>query len=190
MKLLRTFTMFALLAGSAAYADTAPSKGAGATTAPTADKKAPATDAKPAPTTPVAPVTPAKEEISTADAEKFLAFFNKFADVMVANKDDCTKMAAGLNKVIDQNQAMIKMANESKNSGKKLPKAVEDKMMKRVMSDVAPAMQKCQNDQGVMDAMKRMDGGAKSDAKAATPAKTAKPDVKTDAKAPAQPAKK
>ena len=168
MKLLRTFTMFALLAGSAAYADTAPSK------APTADKKAPASDAKPAPT------TPAAQEISAADAEKFLAFFNKFADVMVANKDDCNKMATGLNKVIDQNQAMIKMANDSKSSGKKLPKAVEDKMMKRVMSDIAPAMQKCQNDQGVMDAMKRMDGGnAKADAKApAAPAKTAKPDAK------------
>ena len=193
MKLLRTFTMFALLAGSAAYADTAPSKGTGATTAPTADKKAPATDAKPAP----APTAP---EISAADAEKFLAFFNKFADVMVANKDDCTKMATGLNKLIDQSQAMIKMANDSKSSGKRLPKAVEDKMMKRVMSDIAPAMQKCQGDQGVMDAMKRMDGGgAKTDAKATTPpaktttppAKTgAKTDAKTDAKAPAQPAKK
>jgi len=99
---------------------------------------------------------------------------------MVANKDDCNKMATGLNKVIDQNQAMIKMANDSKSSGKKLPKAIEDKMMKRVMSDIAPAMQKCQNDQGVMDAMKRMDGGnAKADAKApAAPAKTAKPDAK------------
>ena len=179
MKLLRTFTMFALLAGSAAYADTAPSKGAGST-APTADKKAPPSDSKPAP-------TPAPAEISSADAEKFLAFFNKFADVMVANKDDCTKMAAGLNKVIDQNQAMIKMANESKNSGKKLPKAVEDKMMKRVMSDVAPAMQKCQSDQGVMDAMKRMDG----DAKAATPpAKTDAKAAKPDAKAAPAPTKK
>lgn len=161
MKLLRSFTMIALLAGSAAYADTAPSKGSGAP-APTTEKKAPAADAK--------------VEISAADAEKFLAFFNKFADAMVANKDDCTKMAAALNKVIDQNQAMIKLANDAKNSGKKLPKAVEDKMMKRVMSDIAPAMQKCQSDKGVMDAMKRMDGGDK-----AAPAPTKAP-AKTPAK--------
>lgn len=153
MKLLRTFTMIALMAGSAAYADTAKGSGAGAGSGSAAT------------------ATPSgKEEVSAADADKFLVFFNKFADVMVANKDDCTKMAGGLNKVIDQNAAMIKMANDAKTSGKKLPKAVEDKMMKRVMSDIAPAMQKCQNDKGVMDAMKRMDGGTKDTKQSGTTA--------------------
>ena len=172
MKLLRTFTMIALLSG-VAYAEAPPAKAPAADkdkkAAPPADKKAPP------------PATDKKEEISTADAEKFLAFFNKIADAMVANKDDCTKLAGSLNGLIDSNGALLKMANESKASGKKLPKALEDKMMARV-KDMMPAMQKCQADKGVADAMKRMDGG-KTDA----PAKTdVKPPAKTDAKPPAK----
>ncbi len=183
MKLLRTFTMIALLSGVAS-ADTAPAKAPAP--APAADKKpAPAADKK-APATPPAPAADKKEEeVSTADAEKFLVFFNKIADTMVANKDDCTKLAASLNGLIDANGDLLKKANESKASGKKLPKALEDKMMARV-KDMMPAMQKCQNDKGVMDAMKRMDGNgekapatpAKAETKAPTTTKTPAPTKK------------
>jgi hypothetical protein len=182
MKLLRTFTMIALLSG-VAYAQTPPPA---KTPAPAADKKAapPAADKKAAPP---APVDKPKEEISTAEAEKFLAFFNKIADAMVANKDDCTKLAASLNKLIDTNKDLLKKANEATASGKQLPKSLEEKMKARV-PDMMPAMQKCQSDKGVMDAMQRMDGGAKKpEAAPAAPAKTdtKAPAAKTDAKAPA-----
>ena len=107
MKLVRTFTMITALAGATlAYADTKPP-----TPAPAADKKAPPPAAAP--------------EVSQADAEKFLVFFNKLVDTVVANKDDCTKLAAGINGVIDGNKDMIAKANEAKAAGKKLPKALE-----------------------------------------------------------------
>jgi hypothetical protein len=176
MKLLNTFTMIALLSG-VAYAE-APAP-VPAKPAPVADKKAPVDKKTPAPA-----VVDKKEEISTADAEKFLVFFNKIADAMVANKDDCAKLSASLNSIIDTNAALLKKANEAKTSGKKLPKALEDKMMARV-KDMMPAMQKCQSDKGVMDAMKRMDGDAP--AKADAPAKV---DTKAAAPAKAAPAKK
>jgi hypothetical protein len=160
MKLLRTVTMITALASATyAYADNKAPAPAPAAPAKAPDKAAPAKDA------------PKAEEISQADAEKFLAFFNKLVDAVVANKDDCTKMATGVNGVIDSNKDMIAKANEAKAAGKKLPKSLEDKMMARV-KEMMPAMQKCQNDKAVQAAFMRMDGGGKdtkTDTKTATP---------------------
>jgi hypothetical protein len=146
MKLLRTFTMIALLGASTATAF--------------ADAPAPKKDAK-------------TEEISAADADKFLAFFNKFVDAIVQNKDNCPKMAGALNGVIDTNKDLIAKANEAKASGKKLPKALEEKMMARV-KEMMPAMQKCGADKDVQAAIQRMDkkpdaAPAKAPAAPATP---------------------
>ena len=126
---------------------------AGATTA-VAQPKAPA----PAP----APkeVKPAKDEVPAADAEKFLAFFNQFADAVIQNKDNCPKMATSINAVIDANEDVIKKANEMKAANKKLPKAIEDKMTAR-LKDMFPAMVKCKDDAAVKTAMKRMEGPSK-----------------------------
>lgn len=98
----------------------------------------------------------ARKEVSQAEAEKFLAFFDKFVDAVVANKDHCPKMATALNGVIDANQDVIKMANEAKAAKKQLPKAVEDKMMARV-KEMMPAMQKCGADKDVKAAVSRLD---------------------------------
>jgi len=95
------------------------------------------------------------EEISQADGEKFMAFFNKFVDLIVANKDNCPKMASGLNALIDANLDIIKKANESKKAGKRLPKALEEKMMARV-KETMPAMAKCGEDKDVKSAIDRM----------------------------------
>ncbi len=140
MKLLRTFTMIALLGASTAtaFAEQAPAK----------------KDVK-------------SEEISQADADKFLTFFNRFVDAIVQNKDNCPKMAGALNGVIDTNKDLIAKANEAKASGKKLPKALEEKMMARV-KEMMPAMQKCGADKDVQAAIQRMDKPA---APAAAPAK-------------------
>jgi hypothetical protein len=140
MKLLTTFTMIAILAATTVASAEAPA-------AP------PAQDA----------------EISKADADKFLAFFNKFVDAIVQNKDNCPKMATAINGVIDANKALIKKANEAKAAGKKLPKALEEKMMARV-KEMMPAMQKCGADKDVQAALNRMD-----DKPAAAPAAAPKP---------------
>jgi hypothetical protein len=170
MKLVRTATLIIALAGATTVYAQAPQK------AP-AEKKAP--DAK-APADKAAP--PAKEEISAAEAQKVLDFFNKFADAIVANKDSCPKMAVAINGVIDTNKAFIEQANKMKADGKKLPKAVEDKMGAR-MKEFLPMVMKCKDDKDVAAAMQRMD---KPDAKPAAPAPAPKKDAAAPAPAPAK----
>lgn len=115
-----------------------------------------------------APPTPAPEakrvEISKAEGDKFLAFFNTFVDAIITNKEDCPKMATSINGIIDKNQALIKKANDAKAAGKKLPKAIEEKMMARV-KEMMPAMQKCGPDKDVQLALSRMDKPAAAPAK-------------------------
>ena len=97
-----------------------------------------------------------RDEVSQADADKFLGFFNKFVDSVVANKDNCPKMATAVNGVIDGNSEIIRKANEARAAKKKLPKATEEKMMARV-KEMMPAMQKCGSDKDVQSAIARMD---------------------------------
>jgi D-serine dehydratase len=99
---------------------------------------------------------PPRDEVSQADAERFLAFFEKFVSAVVVNKDNCPKMAGAIGEVIDANTDVIKMANDAKAAKKKLPRAIEDKMMARV-KDMTPAMQKCGKDEKVKEAVGRLD---------------------------------
>jgi hypothetical protein len=164
MKLLRSFTIIAALAGaSTVYAE---DKKAAPPAAKAPDTKAGAGDKKDAGT-----------EVSKAEAEEFYKFFEKFVDAIVANKDNCEKMAGAINGVIDSNMALVKKANEAKAAGKKLPKEMEQKMMEKVKV-MMPGMQKCGTDKKVQDALKRMDAGEK------------KADAKASEKPAAPPAKK
>jgi hypothetical protein len=97
-----------------------------------------------------------REEVSQADAEKFLGFFNKFVDAVVGNKDACPKMATAINGVIDAHVDVLRTANAAREAKKKLPKSFEDKMMARV-KEMMPAMQKCGTDKDVTAAIGRMD---------------------------------
>lgn len=105
-----------------------------------------------------APAPPAKVEVSKADAEKFMTFFNKLIDVIVANADDCTKMAAGINAHFDANAALLKEMNSPEMKKKDLPKEYKDKMNARAQKDMMPALQKknCMSDKGVGAAMERL----------------------------------
>lgn len=95
------------------------------------------------------------DDVSQADADKFVAFFNKFVDTIVADKDNCPKMATDINKLIDANTDLLKKANEARKAGKKLPQSAEDKM-KDGFKKVGDAMTKCGNDKGVQTALERM----------------------------------
>lgn len=97
-----------------------------------------------------------REEVSQADGEKLLAFFGKFVDSIVQNKDNCAKMAKDVNSVIDANADMVKLANDAKQANKSLPKQLEDKMMARV-KELMPAMQKCGSDKDVKTAIARLE---------------------------------
>jgi hypothetical protein len=97
-----------------------------------------------------------REEISQADGERLLAFFGKFVDAIVKNKDNCSNMAKDVTAVIDANADAVKLANDAKSADKKLPKALEEKMMARV-KELMPAMQKCGGDKDVKEAIKKLD---------------------------------
>ena len=139
MSMIRTFTMFAALAAStAAYADKAADKPAA--TKP-ADKAA----------------APSKTVLTDAEAQRFYAFFDKLVSVVVTNKDDCVKMAAGVNAHIDASAALLKDANDAKAAGKELPPAVKDKIAKKSTDELLPAMKaKCAGDKSVSDAFMRL----------------------------------
>ena len=114
-----------------------------------------ADDKKPA--TPAAPPAPAAE-VSKADADKFMAFFNKIIDAVVANQTDCPKMAGALNKVMDSNADLIAAGKKAKADHKDLPKEYKDKIETRVKNDLLPALQKkCFQDKDVQKAMERAD---------------------------------
>jgi hypothetical protein len=97
-----------------------------------------------------------REEVSQADGEKMLAFFGKFVDSIVQNKDNCAAMAKAVTTVIETNQDTVKLANDAKKANKVLPKALEEKMMARV-KELMPAMQKCGGDKDVKDAIKKLE---------------------------------
>jgi hypothetical protein len=109
---------------------------------------------------------PKAVEVEQAEAERILEFFNRFADTIIANKDDCKKMAAAINSFVDSNAENIKRAKEIKDGKKRLPKAIEEKMMAR-LKEMVPAMQKCQKDADVKKALERAKGEEKKPEKAA-----------------------
>jgi hypothetical protein len=142
MSMIRTLTMVAVLAaGTVAVADT-PKQAP----APAKNDK-PAADKKPA---------DGKTAVSDADAQRFLAFFDKLVSIVTTNKDDCAKMTAGLNAHIDANQALLKEINDAKNQSRELPQAVKDKLAAKANDELKPAMAKCGKDKAVQAAFQRL----------------------------------
>jgi hypothetical protein len=148
MKLVRTLSIALTLAlgSGVALADTKP-----------AAKPAPAKDAS---KDKAAPAPSGSSDVNKADVDKFLAFFDKIVDAVVADKDNCPKMATDINALIDANQDLLAMANKAQAEGKKLPKDAEQHMMQSAQK-MGPAMQKCQSDKAVQSAFMRMASGGK-----------------------------
>ena len=140
MSLIRTFTLLAALgAASPTFADPpkAPAQ---------ADKKAdkPADKGK-------------KEPLSQATAERFIAFFDKLVAIVVANKEDCPKMAGAMNKHIEENRPLLKLVAEARSQNKHLPQHIKDKIAKKAAEELTPAMvAKCNKDRGVRSALLRI----------------------------------
>jgi hypothetical protein len=144
MSMIRTFTLLAALTASTAASADKP--------APPAAKPAAPPAAKPT-DKPAAP----KTALTEAEAQRFFAFFDKLVSIVVTNKDDCVKMAAGVNAHIDASKALLQDANDAKAAGKELPQAVKDKIAKKSTDELLPAMKvKCANDKAVGDAFMRL----------------------------------
>lgn len=154
----------------------------------TAYAETPAPKKDPAPATDKAPAkAPAKQEVSAAEADKFLAFYNKFVDIAVASKEDCAKLTKESNALIDANGDLLKKIQEAKAANKELPQATKEKMMSRI-KELMPAMKKCESDPAFTAVMQRMQGGKAPAASSTPPAKTTEPAKTEPAKTP--PAKK
>jgi len=154
MSMIRTFTVMAVLSVAAmatpALADTPPK-------APATDKKADKPADKPD------DKAGKKEPLSQATAERFIAFFDKLVAIVVANKDDCTKMASAVNAHVDANQALLKDIADAKAANKEPPAAMKDHVMQKTKDELQPAMlAKCSQDKGVMAAFNRIRPGAKT----------------------------
>ena len=108
-----------------------------------------------------APDKQAPAEVTPSEAKAWLAAFDKIVDAVVVNKDDCTKMAAGLNAVVDANQEAIAIARDAKAKGKKLPQSAQQHLLDGMRRMVA-ALDKCGRDEKVAAAFKRIDLGGRS----------------------------
>jgi hypothetical protein len=93
---------------------------------------------------------------SKADVDKFIAFFDKLVDTIVADKADCPKMATDINKLVDANQDLLKKASEAKAKGQKLPQDAMDHMNASSKKMLSAIMEKCAQDKGVQAALQRM----------------------------------
>ncbi|MGE0399655.1 MAG: peptidylprolyl isomerase [Kofleriaceae bacterium] len=104
------------------------------------------------------PSSPPQEasEISAADSAKLLAFFDKLIPIMIANKDDCPKMAKAINGLVNQNAKMLKSVMGQLSNGKALPPADEQKLTDKMMKD-AQSLMTCVSDPAVNGAMKRIE---------------------------------
>jgi hypothetical protein len=97
------------------------------------------------------------ETISEADAQRFVVFFDKLIAIVVANQDDCPKMAAGIHAHVDANDALLKQLADAKAHSKQLPPAVKAKIEQKIKNELSPALKKCVQDKAVQAALSRMD---------------------------------
>jgi hypothetical protein len=107
-----------------------------------------------------APDKQAPAEVTPSEAKAWLALFDKIVDAVVANRDDCTKMATDLNALVDANQQAIAVARDAKAKGKKLPASAQQHMLDGMRRMVA-ALDKCGRDDKVSAAFKRIDLGGR-----------------------------
>ncbi len=95
----------------------------------------------------------------TVDAEKFLSWFEKLADTVVADQNDCPKLTADINKSVDDNKAMLQAAQQAHANGQQLT-GDQVKRMAAAGQKIAQAVigGKCGQDKGVQAAMGRLPG--------------------------------
>jgi hypothetical protein len=70
-------------------------------------------------------------------ANRFVEFFDKLTVIVVDNEKDCTRMAAGVNAHVDENEALLKLVTEAKSQHKSLPQAARDKIAKKSVEALA-----------------------------------------------------
>ena len=157
---MKRWTVIALFAASALLAGCKKSGSAAPTAPAPATDPAPATPAEPTTATPPAGPAPTDAEMD-AVGTKAIALIEALADAIQANEKDCTAMAAGIDKVVADNQAFLQEAkryNDNAAFNEKLEARMKSEgVMDRVMPKMMPGMQACANDPKVEAAMRKME---------------------------------
>ena len=97
----------------------------------------------------------ADDTMSPDVVKRFLVFWSKAADGVLADKGDCAKMATDLNALIAANAATIGARDAERKAGKKMPPAA----VKQLMGDAGrmePALQPCKTHADVQAALRKM----------------------------------
>ncbi len=100
-------------------------------------------------------VPPAAAEVPAAKAQEVLKVFEKLLDTIVANQNDCGKLADAMNTFVDTNAKLLKEMAAFEAKGQRLPADVEAKLSARMQKDMQ-ALQKCASDKQVQGAMMRL----------------------------------
>ena len=136
MKPLRTILALALAAG-AAHAAPPADGGTGATGGDTTPK---ATDT----------------EMKPAAVTKWLAFFDKLVDTVVADQDSCERMATDVGTVIDTNRDSLALAHAARARHEKLPESAQEHMMEGVKK-MEPGIENCGGNDHVKAAFAKLE---------------------------------
>lgn len=102
---------------------------------------------------------PDAKEVPADYTAKYLAFFDKVIDTVIADKDDCNKMGDELTAQFAANDALLQQANQFKKDGKKFGKDAQDHMLAGIKKS-GPAINKCMANDKVKTAFKTFAGKA------------------------------
>jgi ABC-type sugar transport system ATPase subunit len=100
--------------------------------------------------------TPARAD--AADAEKFVSWIEKLADTVTADQNDCPKMAADINKSVDDNKAMLDAAALAHKNGQQLSGDQAKRMAAAGQKLAQAVVAKCAQDAGVKASIGRLPG--------------------------------
>jgi hypothetical protein len=89
------------------------------------------------------------------DGAKFIAWFDKLTDQVVADQNDCPKMAADINKAIDDNKPMMDDVQKAITAGRKPSDEQEKHLQASAQRLVAAQHVKCGQDKAVAAAFER-----------------------------------
>ena len=93
--------------------------------------------------------------VSTIDARSgagFVAFYEKFADIVITNQNDCEKMAHTLDTYLHANKEVLAKGREAAIAGKQLS-AMDQRHVAMAFQKLLPASQRCGGNPKVIEAL-------------------------------------
>jgi hypothetical protein len=90
------------------------------------------------------------------DFDKFLAWFSGLTDQVVADQNDCNKLAGDINTSVAANKDIVDHAKTAAQSGQKMTPDQQQKVMPLIQKFAGAVAAKCAQDKSVQAAMKNL----------------------------------